>query len=329
MERLVFNCVRLVMTVLVCICSHATCRERKHGGLSEDNYSKSPTYFKQMEMCSKSKVTAEHSCTVYYDCNTTFHFGTVKGVADCSREGYIPKFSGVVQMLTLRYRFRTIDKLTFSNISQHNLVALDLQYVKIEMISEGAFRKMTNLKYLNMNNNRWLQKASWTEVFSLPALQELSLKRCNLPLQFVAEQVNKTLTLKSLWLSGNSNDMDTAEFEGHELCGKRKNILWFETFSSLTGDLVLADSSIKFMYTRKPMQMLTLDLSNIDLRSFPETCTHGRRSLYESLVNFTIINNRLRTLEHSICLPNLKHLDLSENKITEFYIYFLNSFPTK
>jgi Leucine-rich repeat (LRR) protein len=152
---------------------------------------------------------------------------------------------------------RAINELTFSNISLCNIVALDLEYTRIEMITEGAFRKMTSLKYLNMNNNRWLNLASWRQVFSLPALQELSLKRCKIPLQFVAKQVNKILTLKSLWLSRNIINMARVEFEEQgELWGEYIHPTWFETFSNLTGDVVLNDLGIRFIHTNKPCKCL-------------------------------------------------------------------------
>ncbi|XP_070203793.1 toll-like receptor 3 [Littorina saxatilis] len=233
-----------------------------------------------------------------------------KTTADCSENNgsltYIPKLKYSRKIWTLIFSFNNLTNISrddfFANLS--TIRVLHLQNNGLRDISAGAFRPLTKLLTLYVDNNK-LTYHSLLPVFSAKGLTSLFLRNMRLgplPHDYFFGQAMPPLSV--LDLSGNS-----------------LRYLNFTAFRPLVHLKNLHVSSCRInrvQYEAMP-HLQTLKLANNALYDFLESCAVNGTSLFPKLkvIDFSQ-NGFARFDEQRMCLPNLQTLTMSKNNINHF-----------
>ena len=225
--------------------------------------------------------------------------------ANCSRNfgrlTFLPALPERVENVIFSYNnLTTIQHDFFENVSL--IECLDLQYNGLEFISQGAFRVFTKLRTLYLGNNR-LSYDALTPIFDTKGLFRLYIGHmCLGPIPSGYFARRSLPSLARLDISGNYlQHLNLSELE------------------PLTELLQLhALECLITRVTSAPLKKLVfLDLALNALHDLPDSCFSNGSSLLPMLRELRMEQNKVDDFHNQICLPKLKHLELTKNSITK------------
>ena len=231
-------------------------------------------------------------------------------VANCSghygKLTYVPRVPANIRSLI--FASNRLTSINSSNFFQNvtNLHSLDLHSNGLKYIAHDAFGAMANLSELWLYGNYELDIAQiGAAVFSVKTLVNLSLSQTNashlasdtffrFPLPRLERLYLQSIHLRPTW-----------------------NATAFQPLLKLKY-LGLANNQISYIHTAAMggnfEDLSALNLEHNFLQHFPKSCYY-RRSIYPALERLDLYGNGIQTLPKNVCLPKLKILDLSWNRI--------------
>nr|QNL15321.1 toll-like receptor 16 [Littorina littorea] len=234
-----------------------------------------------------------------------------KSTADCSRNNgsltYIPKLKYSRNIWTLIFSYNNLTNISrddfFANLS--TIRVLHLQNNGLRDISPGAFRLLTKLQALYLDDNK-LTYHSLLPVFLANHLHSLTLRNMQLgrlPQDYFFRQPMPPLSV--LDLSENS-----------------LTFLNFTAFRPLVylQQLGVRSCRINRVHYEAMPHLQTLKLGNNALYDFLKSCAVNGTSLFPKLKVIDFSQNGFTRFDvhRGVCLPNLQTLTMSKNNINHF-----------
>nr|QNL15340.1 toll-like receptor 31.2 [Littorina littorea] len=220
--------------------------------------------------------------------------------ADCNsnRLKYIPALPANVTELLFSENDLRSEMLTedfFVNAS--NIRVLDLSINHLTYVQRGVFSPIPNLASLFIDRNP-ITYDSIAHLLSLPSLKNLDASDCGLgPLPSDVFGDIKTNIEVLSFFKNRINPLNLTELL------PLKHLKWIN----------VAQNGINTFVIDNPIGLVILDVSSNALYTFPSTCMNGS-SLFPKLKRFYLDANRMQALDsHSICLPEVDYLGLSDN----------------
>jgi hypothetical protein len=149
-------------------------------------------------------------CIVYSKCNSSKkEEAPITGFAVCAldeymHEAFFPMLPSFVELLDLKFSILpNVRSTLFANLSDLNLVAIDMSDIALETIEKGLFGWLKNVSCLSVSKNRYLTEESVEETLTAPGLRWLDASSSNLWIDRITELVGKAPDIHTLVLSKN------------------------------------------------------------------------------------------------------------------------------
>ncbi|XP_076439593.1 toll-like receptor 2 type-1 [Babylonia areolata] len=232
-----------------------------------------------------------------------------RSTADCSGHWgqltYVPKLpESIVEVdFSCNNLSLFLTRNTFANFT--SIQTLYLLYNNISWLPAGVFREMGELNGVVLDCNDALTFPSLREIFSIQSIRWVEAQNCNLPPPPADLFQNTTSHIGQIRLSYNPHG-SIYNLDG--FCNL--HFLWQLDLSDCDFNGITSSCSLN--------QLRSLLLIDNALRTFPKTCI-GKESMFPFLGVLNLRHNRIEVVfSAEVCLPMLRHLDLSHNFITVY-----------
>ena len=238
-------------------------------------------------------------------------------VLDCSNNNgsltFVPRVNGTFH--TLNFTFNKLESVTedwFLNMT--SITVVDLSRNKdLSFIHPQAFKPLQNLTKLLLNYDYSLTYSILAPVFSIPTLTHLYIDVGDLGPPPYGLFTDRLPLLQTLYLQ--FNDV------------RRLSMKVLRPLKSLR-EFFADNNGLSYVDPGYAGSLEVLHLRYNRLgKYFPYTCVRNTNtSLYPSLKQLFLMDNRISCLIQPVCLPSLEFLELSRNAIT---VYKAGSFSPK